>query len=378
MPDIIGSPSRYVQGAGIVRELGKYAAGYAPKALVIVGPRVHAQLAGELEKSFADAGCAYEEAVFNGECSHTEIDRLKEIVSVQGCGVVVGAGGGKVLDTAKAVAHYSKLPVIIMPTAASSDAPCSALSVIYTDDHVFEEYLYLKANPDMVVVDTEVISQAPPRLLASGMGDALATYFEARACKASHALNCLGGNVTSTAMAIAKLCYDTLIENGIKAILAANVGAVTPAFEKIVEANTYMSGVGFESGGLAAAHAIHNGLTALPATHEYLHGEKVAFGLIAMLVMEDSPDEEIQQVIDFCVTMGLPVTFAQLGIPSPSKEDLMKVATLAAAEGETSHNMPFPVTPTIIYNALLGANAMGAYTSGEDDEEEGGCCHHHE
>lgn len=76
-----------------------------------------------------------------------------------------------------------KKPVIIVPTIASTDAPCSALSVIYTDEGVFEKYLFLPSSPDMVMVDTDIVSKAPVRLLISGMGDALATYFEARACK---------------------------------------------------------------------------------------------------------------------------------------------------------------------------------------------------
>ena len=111
-------------------------------------------------------------------------------MDAQGCDLVIGIGGGKTLDTAKAVAFYKKVPVLICPTIASTDAPCSALSVIYTDAGVFEEYLFLPANPNMVLMDTDIISQSPVRLTVSGMGDALATYFEARACQISGAANC--------------------------------------------------------------------------------------------------------------------------------------------------------------------------------------------
>ena len=149
---------------------------------------------------------------FNGECSKHEISRLRQAAEKEGCDMIIGIGGGKILDTAKAVAYYRSVPVLVCPTIASTDAPCSALSVIYSDEGVFEEYLFLPANPNMVLMDTEVISKSPVRLTISGMGDALATYFEAKACQISNATSCAGGKVTVAAMTLAKACYDTLIE----------------------------------------------------------------------------------------------------------------------------------------------------------------------
>lgn len=378
MPKIIGSPARYVQGPGTAYELGKYAAAFADRALVIVGSNTAQVFDAILPEAFSrETECACEEVIFGGECSKTEIERLKKECADRDCGVIVGIGGGKVLDTAKAVAYYAGRPVIVMPSAASSDAPCSSLSVIYTDDHLFEEYLYLPANPDMVVADSNVIAAAPPELLVAGMGDALATYFEARACQRSNSLNCLGGHVTIAAMGIAKLCYDTLIAEGMNALLAVQAGAVTPSLERIIEANTYLSGVGFESGGLAAAHAIHNGLTILPGTHRALHGEKVAFGLLSMLVLEGAKTEEIETVANFCITMGLPVTFAELGIPNVTADELMEVAKRAADPEDTAKNMPVTATPDTIFNAMLGADAMGQFLTGADEDHHDCCGHEH-
>ena len=281
-----------------------------------------------------------------------------------GCDVIVGIGGGKIHDTAKAAAHYLGLPVVIVPTIASTDAPCSALSVIYTDDGVFEEYLFLPASPNMVLVDTDVVSKAPERLLIAGMGDALATYFEARACQRSDAANCVGGKITMAAMALARLCYDTLLTDGINAMLAVKENICTKAVENIIEANTYLSGIGFESGGLAGAHAIHNGLTAIEETHELYHGEKVAFGTLVQLVLEHAPEDELDEVIDFCLETGLPVTLEDLGIKKVKPEQIMEVAQLAAAENDTLGNMPFEVTPEDVYAAIMGADALGRYYKG--------------
>ena len=281
------------------------------------------------------------------------------------CDLVIGIGGGKIFDTAKAVAYYQKVPVLICPTIASTDAPCSALSVLYTDEGVFEEYLFLPANPNLVLMDTEIIAKSPVRLTVAGMGDALATYFEARACQRSQATSCAGGKTTEAAMALARLCFDTLMEEGVKAKIALEAGACTTAVEKVIEANTLLSGIGFESAGLAGAHAIHNGLTVLEECHSMYHGEKVAFGTITQLVLENVPAEDLEEILDFCIEVGLPVTLEQLGVKEATDEKIMAVAKAACAENDTLHNMPFEVTPESVAAAIKAADAYGKYFLGE-------------
>lgn len=356
MAQIIGSPTRYIQGKGELKNLCDYAKNFGESLFVLTSVSGRKRVEPAINEGKGDTEITYD--VFNGECCMTEINRLIEIVKSD---VIVGIGGGKIHDTAKAVAYYMKKPVIIVPTIASTDAPCSALSVIYSDEGVFEKYLFLPSSPNMVLVDTDIVSKAPVRLLISGMGDALATYFEARACKRSDASNCVGGKCTLAAMNLAELCYNTLLDSGIQAMTAVKEGICTKAVENIIEANTYLSGIGFESGGLAAAHAIHNGLTAVPETHGLYHGEKVAFGTLVQLVLEDAGEDEIMEVIDFCAETGLPITLEELGIKEVRPEQIMEVAKLACAEDDTMGNMPFEVTPEDVYAAIMGADALGRY-----------------
>lgn len=360
MVNIIGSPSRYVQGPGELANLYRHTQKFGRNLFILASAsgrkRVEAKVTAGVD---ADVNVVWE--AFGGECCQTEIDRILAAFKASGCQVVVGIGGGKIHDTAKAVAHYAGAPVAIVPTIASTDAPCSALSVIYTDDGVFDRYLFLPANPNVVLVDTDIVAAAPARLLVSGMGDALATYYEARACQASGAANCVGGNVTLAAMSLARLCYDTLLADGLKAKLAVERRVCTKAVENIVEANTYLSGVGFESGGLAGAHAIHNGLTVLPETHGLYHGEKVAFGTLVQLVLENAPLEELEEVLEFCAEVGLPTTLEELGVTDAAPERLMQVAQLACADTDTLHNMPFPVTPERVCAAIQAADELGKY-----------------
>lgn len=368
MTNIFISPGKYIQGSGEMKKLGSYAKTYGKKALILISASGFKRIGDSVEEGFKDSGCTFICDYFNGECSKNEINRLTEIMKKENCDMVIGIGGGKILDTAKAVAYYQNVPVLICPTIASTDAPCSALSVIYTDEGVFEEYLFLPANPNVVLMDTDIITNSPARLTISGMGDALATYFEARAAATKGAATCAGGQITSAAFALAKLCYDTLMSEGRKAKIALEAGVCTPAVEKIIEANTLLSGIGFESGGLAGAHAIHNGLTVLSECHQAYHGEKVAFGTIAQLILENVSQEELETVVEFCVDMGLPVTLKELGLTSITKEKIMKVATAACAETDTLHNMPFEVTPERVYAAIMAADAFGCeYIFEEDD-----------
>ncbi len=361
MLTIIQSPSKYIQGAGALEKVGKYALMLANSYLVVADSFVMNLTQATLEKSFQISSVQAYFEIFRGECCKKEINRLGEILKRHGCKGVVGVGGGKALDTAKAIAFYNKVPVIIVPIAASNDAPTSALSVIYTEDGAFEEYLMYPSNPDMVIMDSTIVANAPLRLLISGMGDALSTYFEARACYEARAVSMAGGQSTLAALNLARLCYETLLEEGLKAKAAVEAGVAIKAVDNIIEANTYLSGIGFESSGLAGAHAIHNGLTVLEECHSMLHGEKVAFGTLAQLVLENAKQEELETVLDFCVQIGLPVTLDQIGIQDNDdlKGKIMKVAKASCAKDDTIHNMPFEVSEDQVYAAIMAADRIG-------------------
>ncbi|WP_438334914.1 glycerol dehydrogenase [Edwardsiella tarda] len=361
MLKVIQSPSKYIQGPDALQSIGQYAKLLASSQFVIADDFVMGLTGDTVATSLREAEVEGHFSRFAGECSRKEIDRLGAELKSLGCQGVIGIGGGKTLDTAKALAYYQGVPVLIVPTIASTDAPTSALSVIYSEHGEFEEYLIYPTNPDMVLMDTAIIAKAPVRLLVAGMGDALSTYFEAQACVDSHAISMAGGESTRAALALARLCYETLLEEGFKAKLAVEAGVATPAVDNIVEANTYLSGLGFESAGLAAAHAIHNGLTVLEECHKMYHGEKVAFGTLCQLVLQNSDSEQIETVLDFCVRVGLPVTLAQLGIEDGPQlnEKIMAVAQASCAKGETIHNMPFSVTPAQVYAAILAADRLG-------------------
>lgn len=375
-------PTKYVQGENELLNLGYFVKTFGKKALLIADPFALNLVKDKLDASAKKYGVEFVSCgdVFKGECSRTVVAELQKIAKANKCACTIGLGGGKAIDTSKCVAAGSNL--IICPTIAATDAPTSHSAVLYTDSHEFDDYAYFRQNPSVVLIDLNVIANAPARFLVSGMGDALSTYFEARAnaqscsnvnaglpCGANRNKGTLLGYGTHTAQALAELCYRNLITDGAKAKTACENHAVTEAFEKIVETNILLSGLGFESGGLAAAHALHDGLTVVHEIHDNnFHGEVVAFGTICQLVLENSPEEELYEVLDFCVTVGLPVCIRDLMTNKKTGEysrdtltddELREVAAKTCIPEESVHNMPFPVTEDMIVAAVKTADAIG-------------------
>jgi glycerol dehydrogenase len=327
---------------------------------VVWGPNVRQLLTEPLAASLDKSEIELLGFEFSGESSRNQVNLAVDHGKKVNADVVLGVGGGKAIDAAKAVAARLATPMVSLPTIASNDAPTSACSVYYTDDGVLDGWDIWPVNPDMVLVDTQVIADAPVRWLVSGIGDALATWFEAEACYKGRRVAFSGGTPTMSAMALSRLCYETLMDYGLQAKADVENHVVTPALEKVIEANILLSGLGWESGGLATAHTLGNGLTIVPGTHHYSHGEKVAFGLLTQLCLDEdiSVDQQLE-VLDFMIEAGLPVTFAEIGMDNLPPGELMHVAEQLAAPGQLLHNHVFPITPFDLYSAMVAADALG-------------------
>ena len=351
-----GSPLRYVQGPGEFSRLPQYTAPYG-KACVLIDGFLYPELNARLEKAY-DGG-EFTSIKFQGECCDEEIGRIGAIAREQNGCVFVGVGGGKTLDTAKLCADAMNMPLIIVPSSASTDAPVSEIAVIYTPDGEYIGSRKVKKNADLVLVDSEIIAKSPRRLFIAGMGDALATWLEAQAVDGSDSPNYIGAGYrrSKAGMAIARASWDILFADGLNALAALELGVVTEALENVIEVNTLLSGLGFLNTGLATAHGIHSGLTALPETHKYLHGEKVAFDIVCQLVLENSDASVVDKVMNFMAAIGLPMTLADLGVEATPE----KITAIAekTANGPLVHQEPFLVNSERVYAAILAADALG-------------------
>ena len=360
-PRVIISPQRYIQGDGVLNQLGRYlSVVYSARPAILITERGLARVGERVIRSLEQDGIKPVSLVFGGECSDEEIERL--VKQLQGCAVdaVIAVGGGKCLDAGKCLAHCRSVPVIICPTLASTDAPCSAVSVMYTPEGAFDRPWFFPDGPALVLVDTGVIVRAPVRYLIAGMGDAMSTFYEARTCfRNPDARTMVGARPTAAAVAIAELGSRILFENGVMALEAVSRLEVNEAVENVVEANTLLSGLGFESGGLAAAHGVAQVMPMIPFIHKnYLHGEMVAMGLLTHLCLEGETDEAAR-IARFFAQIGLPVHLGQLSLNVDRHNLELDNIVSEALKIFFVHNESFEVTAQKLKQALLQASELG-------------------
>lgn len=362
-----GGPLRYVQGPGVTDDIGLYIAPLAQSALIVIDGFFWETLRPKVEANLTAHGVKSHFVKFSGESSDNEVSRTVTEGKTAQAGVVIGIGGGKALDTAKIAALHLGARTVTVPTIASTDSPTSSLGVIYSEEGVYDRVVRCGRNPDVVLVDSALIIKAPVRFLVAGMGDALSTWYEARSNFESRSNNYIGEGYATTAAgaAIARRCHEVLMRDGRAAYVAARDGKLTPAVENIIEANTLLSGLGFENCGVSGAHGIHDALTVLAPTHHFFHGEKVAFGIIVLLVLENRSLTEIHEAIDFCHGINLPTTLSDLGLENVTTAQLLKVGEIALDARSVIHSVPVTLTPQLIADSIWTASALATQRKNE-------------
>ena len=365
-----GSPFRYVQGPGEISNIPEYVSLYGNRIFMVIDGFLYKKMCALFDEIFNGTGCTYETVKFGGECTEDEIDRITALASESGAQIIAGIGGGKTLDTVKFAGARNSMTTFIIPTSASTDAPPSSLSVVYNEKG---EHLYSSSHNTgsaLILVDSRIIADAPLRLFAAGIGDALSTYYEARANAQSDTANYIGKGYrrTNAAMAIARECRDVLFRDAPAAVRDLKHGALTDAVENVIEANILLSGLGFENTGCAGAHSLHTGIHEIPGTDKYLHGEMVAMGVVFQLILENDKEDELDDVLDLLTEVGLPVTLSQIGV-DPTPENLATVAAKITDGNSGIEAEPFLVNYDTVYNALIAADAAGREWIGEEYEE---------
>lgn len=360
----MGFPSRYMQGPGALSCIGNLllSLGFSRPAILcdevvrkVVLPRV--------QSSFEAAGLPVKLELFPGEINRKTIAECNRKIETHQPDVVLGLGGGKAVDAAKAAALNLGVPVIVGPTVASNDAPTSRLIVVNDENNNPVEIEFLVLNPMAVIVDTEIIVQAPPRFFAAGIGDAVSKRFEARQCLASGGKNFFGTPPSGTAIMIADHCYDVILQHAQGAYNAVCDQNANAEVEELVEASVLLSGLGFENGGLSLAHSLIRGIASVPAMSNNLHGEMVAFGALVQMVTEDANHSEIDRLLNVLLAVNLPVTFEGLGLSGPlSQVDLQRIVDATLAHTYTK-NMTPTLTGSRLAHALKRTNDVGSERS---------------
>jgi glycerol dehydrogenase len=347
-------PSAYRQGDDALATAHEEFSEFDGSDALLIGGETALSVAEEpLIEAIRTAGLDHRGTVAGVDrCSRETVADCVDRGGSDGETVVVGVGGGHALDTATVTAIELNAPLATVPTVASTDAPCSSIAALY--DHetgAYEGIVQRERNPELVVVDSGVMAAAPPRFLRYGMADAIATHFEARAVARNPTAETIaGGRPSDIALTVAAQCYDTVRDHGTDALAAAESGAVTPSLETVVETNTLLSGIGFECGGLAAAHAYQEGFTR--AGVEAPHGIAVGIGLLAQLVLEGR-DGELRDLLDLYVDIGIDTTLAEVDV---DEEHAAEIAAHACESDTPMSNEPVTVTEQRARDALLVAD----------------------
>lgn len=348
---IFGAPSRYLQGPGALDNLGRIAAEFGKRPAIIADAFILEKLGDRIRTGLEDAGSQPLILAFGGEITYAAIDALKSSLGDVRPSIAIGIGGGKSLDAAKALALKLELDVITVPTIASNDSPTSASIAMYDENHVMVSVDRLPRSPRAVIVDTQLIAQAPALFLRAGIGDAISKKFEADGCKAGTGITPFGTRPLATGIVIADACYQVLRENAIAALDAVEHGEVNDAVEATIEAVILMSGLGFENGGLSLSHSLTRGLVRARGASKAIHGQHVAWGVLVQLAAEHRPDAEILDLVAFHRQAGLACTLSDLGMDNPTADDIASIATLTMTAPHLQ-NLASPVTSLTIEAAV--------------------------
>jgi glycerol dehydrogenase len=352
------SPIKYIQSNGILSSSGRHIKSVFPK-LKKAGIIIHKNLTRKYKDVMTSSFDNYYLCDFEGDCTFHNAKIITSEFSKHNVDHVVAFGGGKVVDLGKLVAHSLDTPSIMIPSLASTIAPCTSVSVVYQPNGKIEEYVFYEKTPDMIIVDTQVIANAPSKYLVAGMGDAMSTYYEVDACirnpNAKSKIYPFIYRPTYISLGIAHKCLDIIFKHGLTAKHDCDNNIISESLEQIIEANILMSGLGTECGGLALAHGLHNALIEFPQTNEYLHGEKIAFGTIVQLLVENNHHEAIK-VAKFNDSVGLPTSLQELNI-TYSDQNIEKLADICLQPGNTSLNIKY-ITKKHLIDCIKEANFL--------------------
>ncbi len=348
----IPAPGRVYRGHHILERVPLTVLG--SRVLVIGGERSLAGARLPLQRNLArDPGIQTYWTTYGVDCSESELGRLQALATAEQVTGILGVGGGKALDTAKLVAHRLRLPVVTVPTSAATCAAWSALSNIYSDSGAFQRDVVLDKAPDALILDYELIRQAPLRTLVAGIGDALAKWYESSVSSGTSADALVIGAVQQ-----ARVLRDLLLQGSLAAL--REPGGV--AWKQVVDACICLAGIVGGMGGAkcrtVAAHAVHNGLTHLVGHRATLHGEKVAFGILVQLRLEEILQGSHlalaarTQLLEFYRQVGLPLNLQDLHLAHLGSAELLRAAQIACQPGSDIHHLPFSVTPEALLVAF--------------------------
>ena len=355
------APARVLRGENCLVDSGRDIAKLGVRPLVVGGNNTISSIESWLEPVLQLEELSGRYTSYGSDCAESSLKKLKKEVEEHQADLIIGVGGGKALDTAKLLAHQCDLSVATIPISGATCAGWTALSNIYSDRGAFQYDVTLSRCPDLLILDYGLVRTAPQRTLVAGIGDAIAKWYEASVSS---------GDSTATllisAVQQARILRDILFQKS--AIALEQLGS--DEWYQVVDATVLLAGVVGGIGGAdcrtVAAHAVHNGLTHLPQAHDILHGEKVAYGILVQLRLEEMlQDNKLaasarKQLLKFYAEIGLPKSLQDLGLQDITLAQLDRVAAIATQPASDIHRLPFTVSSEQLMAAMVSTTVEGS------------------
>lgn len=358
LPALSVAPARVIRGQGILSEMGADVARLGRRPLIVGGDRTLSVVQPHLIPTLKSQKLQFKQASYGADCSESSLTALQQSVQAHQADLIIGVGGGKALDAAKLLAYQCDLPIATVPTSAATCAAWTALSNVYSEQGAFLYDVPLPKCPDLLVLDYDLIATAPRRTLVAGIGDAIAKWYEA-SVSSGHSHQSL----IIAAVQQARVLRDLLLQKSVAALEQPGGEDWRSVVDAVVLLAGVIGGLGGAQCRTVAAHAVHNGLTHLPASHGQLHGEKVAYGILVQLRLEELVQgnqlaaSARQQLLKFYSEIGLPQSLNDLDLATITVSDLQHAAEVACAEKSDIHHLPFPVEPTQLMAAMVSTTA---------------------
>jgi glycerol dehydrogenase-like iron-containing ADH family enzyme len=362
------APATVIRGQDALAQSGAAIARLGQRPLLVGGDRTLTAVQPFLQPVLERQQLAAVKASYGADCSEASLAALRQAATNHETDLIIGLGGGKALDAAKLLAYQLDLPIVTIPTSAATCAAWTALSNIYSEQGAFLYDVPLSRCPDLLLLDYRLIQTASSRTLVAGIGDALAKWYEA-SVSSGHSDQTL----VIAAVQQARVLRDILFQKSTAALQAPG----SAAWREVVDATVLLAGVIGGLGGAqcrtVAAHAVHNGLTHLLESHGTLHGEKVAYGILAQLRLEEMVQGNQlaatarQQLLKFYAEIGLPQSLSDLGLTEVTLANLQYAAEVACSVGSDIHRLPFEVTPTHLMAAMVSTTAGQGFKLSDPD-----------
>jgi len=356
---LIQTPYEYVNEPNIIKKSGKYVKALGSNALIIGGKTALSITEKDIIESFEENDVKFSIKEFTGYPTEKAISDLVKYGEELNVDIVVGIGGGRALDTTKAVGNKLNIPIVTIPTIAATCASWAAVSVIYDEDGSQINYLISQRSPNVILADTNILANAPDRYLKAGIVDTFAKWYETE----PNLKNNKDSLQLKIQIEVAKLALDVLKEKSSRYFESKRRENNLNDFKQIVDSIILLAGLvgSIRSkefyGGLA--HSFYNSTTQISETRHKLHGEKVAFGILVQRVLEEKSTEELIETFDLFNKFNAPITLEEIGIIDGIEVKVSLIAEHVLENSDHYKGVNYKLTSDIIKNAIFRADSIG-------------------